>query len=470
MIVGVRSQAQLVTRLAVGAGLLLVTGLAAVPAVGQSAAAPTATAPTAACPTTPGPTVVAGYTLSTLATGVHGALNSPGLLPVGDAEIGTLISVDAPLSRIGISAGPVVSALSSPLYPGDTVAHLGTALQTFGVPIPVPNDPVVAEANFPPTPSHGASASFSTAGLPAQVLSGQSTASASSSTALARVASTDLGGAFTTGTSDTATASDLQPSCVDVSARSTTAGIVIAGVVQIAGITGYAAARSDGATGVPQAELQIGKVKVAGLDAYIDRTGVHLSQQGVGAGVIGAVEATLQKALQASGTTIHLVDPSTTHQGGSATADSGAIVVSTKQLLPGIGHPPQGTPPIPLVVEVSYGHVQAAVNATSVPAAPSDETTPTVGGSVDQPSTNSGASQGGGSLPVDTGTSLPVSHAIAPPAPTGGSQVLTANSVTPPGRGEPVPIGWILVGLVASIIAIGPLLGYARWQLLEGRI
>jgi hypothetical protein len=41
---------------------------------------------------------------------------------------------------------------------------------------------------------------------------------------------------------------------------------------------------------------------------------------------------------------------------------------------------------------------------------------------------------------------------------------------SPPAPGSPVPIGWILIGLALCIVAIGPLLGYARWQLLEGRL
>jgi hypothetical protein len=35
--------------------------------------------------------------------------------------------------------------------------------------------------------------------------------------------------------------------------------------------------------------------------------------------------------------------------------------------------------------------------------------------------------------------------------------------------GSPVPIAALVFGLLACIVVLGPLLGYARWQLLEGR-
>src|SRR3954452_11139181 len=69
---------------------------------------------------------VAGYNLSALAAGVRYQLNSPGFLPLGDPAEGTIMELDVPLARTGISQGPVINALASPAYPGDTVAHLGT--------------------------------------------------------------------------------------------------------------------------------------------------------------------------------------------------------------------------------------------------------------------------------------------------------------------------------------------------------
>jgi hypothetical protein len=459
----------LVSRLAVAAGVVFVIGVAAVPAVGQGSSTPAATA---ACPKSPSsqdpPTF--GYSLSAEASGLHAEVDSPGLLPTGDATIGEIIGADVPLAR-ELSSGTGTASLSSPVYPGDTVAHLGTALSTFGAPPVVPNDPVLAESDYPPSPGHAAIESFSTAGLPLQAATALSTATATGGTATSHIISTDLGASFSAGAADAATAVDLQASCVDASARSTTAGVIIAGVVRIAGVSGYAAARSDGQTAVPQAELQLGKVTVAGLAAYIDRDGVHLATQSVGAGAIAAAETALRTALAASGTTIALVKPTTTIKGGSATADSGAVIVTTKQILPGVGHPPQGTPPIPLVLQLSYGHVHAIANGVVPPGAESPATTVASGGGTALPSTNGGPAPptGQGGTPAAT-TPAPTSQPLTPLAASPGSQVYVASGASLPPRGSPVPTGWILVGLAASIVAIGPLLGYARWQLLEGRI
>ncbi len=32
-----------------------------------------------------------------------------------------------------------------------------------------------------------------------------------------------------------------------------------------------------------------------------------------------------------------------------------------------------------------------------------------------------------------------------------------------------MPVGWVIVGIFGAFVVSGPLLGYARWQLLEGR-
>ena len=469
-------------RLAAIAAIVLVTGIAAVPAVGQSSPAVT-TAPV--CPTIASTTTaVAGYTLSALAAPVHSEVDSPGLLPTGDPVVGEVIGLDAPLARIAVSGGPLVDALSSPVYPGDTAAHLGTILALEKVP-GVPNEPVLAEANYPASPDHKGIESFnsSSGSGTVGVATAHSTASELGGTAEASVTSTSLGAgskplagglsaALSTGASDSNAVTTIAASCVDSTAAAVTSGIDIAGIIHIAGVTGYAAARTDGRTATPLAQLKIGRVSVAGMDAYIDRDGVHLAaQQSVGAGVVASVETALQRALAAAGMTVALVNPHTVVQGGSATADSGAIVVRLKQTIPQIGSPPNGTPPIPTISSVAYGLAQVSVNATAVPAAPDLVPPVTIG--------SGGGSNLGSTTPTPTAPSptgsigpvgTPAPQPFAAPLPGGGSRVLAANSGPPPPAGSSVPIGWVIIGVVASIVAVGPLLGYARWQLLDGRI
>src|SRR4051794_5148489 len=137
---------------------------------------------------------VAGYGLSALASGVRYQLNSPGLLPVGDPAEGNIFGVDMPFARSNITAGPVMGIVSSPLYPGDTAAHLGTAFATFDSRAAgFPNYPVVAEANYPPAPGFGQDVAFNEPAIPGVgVGSARSHAGPDGATAAADVSSLTL--------------------------------------------------------------------------------------------------------------------------------------------------------------------------------------------------------------------------------------------------------------------------------------
>ncbi|HEY2430437.1 MAG TPA: hypothetical protein VGI06_15965 [Acidimicrobiales bacterium] len=464
------------------------------PALGAGTPAPAAPSPL--CPagttgansartTTSNGQVVAGYTISSTAAGFRYQLNSPGLLPVGDARVGTVAEFDVPFSRINVDQGPVIDAISSPVYPGDTAARLGSALGTFGAP-GVPNDPVLAESNFPPAPGFAESAQFNqpAAGNGTGVATASSTATATGGTADAAVTSASLakgpGGSSPvhTGSIETNATSDVGGACVDASAQSRTASIDIAGVIAIGGVVGYAAARSDGTKAVPQATLKVGAVTVAGLPAYIDGNGVHLaSQQPVGGAVVQVVTSLLQKTLSSDHLSIKLLQPSTTVKDGQATADAGGIEIAVQQTLPAIGQPPAGTPPLPLYNIVEYGAAGVAVNATTAPAPGSETSSAGTGGASSGTGSTGGSAlpvvTGGtstGALPTGTGTDLGTTGASATGATTGGGQQLSSQPIAAPGRGSPAPIGWILVGILLAIVAVGPMMGYARWQLLEGRI
>src|SRR5437764_682199 len=139
---------------------------------------------------------VAGYGLSARAVGVGFLLNSPGLLPTGD----TVMEFDVPFSRTQVSGGPFINAVASPVYPGDTAAHAGTALNTLApLPFAIPNYPIVAEANYPPTPQKGASASFGGGG----VGEGTASTSATGATVVARTVAESITGVLDVATSIT---------------------------------------------------------------------------------------------------------------------------------------------------------------------------------------------------------------------------------------------------------------------------
>jgi hypothetical protein len=422
-------------------------------------------------------TEVAGYGLQALAAGVRYQLNSPGLLPVGDAAEGTIFEVDMPFARSNVTQGPVMGVVSSPVYPGDTASHLGTAFATFGAP-GVPNYPVIAEANYPPAPGFGQDASLSSPALPgAGVGTAVSHAGPEGATADARIASVAVPptppASVEIGSSSAANTVQLKENLVSAQAVSHTGAVTIAGLITIEGVTARATATSDGATGKPAAELEIGRVSVAGQPAYIDKDGVHLvGQQPVGTGVAPGVESLLQKTLETDGISIRAVSPKITSVGGQATADSGGIVIVLTRTVPALGVPgfgslpgvpiPLGTPDLPLRVEVTLGMARASANATGVPG---DDVVP---GTDLPPADVSGASE----VALDTtGAGASASGALGLPAATRPQTELTPTVLADRTRpfGSPIPVPWILAGVLASIVLCGPLLGYARWQLLEGR-
>ena len=421
-------------------------------------------------------TDVAGYGLKALAAGVRYQLNSPGLLPVGDAAEGTIFEVDMPFARSIVTQGPVTGVVSSPAYPGDTAAHLGTALATFGAP-GIPNYPVLAEANYPPAPGFGQDASLNSPAVPGVgVGTATSHAGPEGATADARIASVTVPptppAIVEVGSSSAANTVKLEERLVSAQAVSHTGTVTIAGVIVIEGVTARATATSDGATGKPAAELEIGRVSVAGQPAYIDADGIHLvGQQPVGTGVAPGVESLLQKTLETDGITIRAVSPKITSAQGEATADSGGVVIGLTRTVPALGIPglpslpgvpiPLGTPDLPLYVEVTLGMARATANATGVPG---DDV---VAGESVPPANVSGATEVALD-PVGAGASAP--EALGLPVARPPTDLTPAVPTASRGPfGSPIPVPWVVAGVLASIVLCGPLLGYARWQLLEGR-
>lgn len=415
--------------------------------------------------------LVAGYSMSSLAAPARYQLNSPGLLPIGDAEVGTVVEADAPFARTTVDFGPVVDSLGTPFYPGDTAARLGSALGTFGLPASIAellNDPALAESNFPPSPHYPTSATFLAPAGGVEAGSASSSAGEHEGKATSTLASLSLAGVARSGSATSSTAADIGGDCIDASASSTVGTIEIAGLIEVAGVSGYAVARSDGTVSTPSATFQLGPVTVAGLPAYIDQNGVHLaSQQPVGAGVVQAVDSLLATTLTSAHLVVKVISPRTSVHAGTAAADSGGLEIAVAQTVPQLGQPPAGTPPVPLHNIVEYGAASVAVNATNIPAPP---VVGSLGGPL-PPSTGGGASGSPGTSV--TGAAPGGEGAVALPAPPGapGGQVFSAAPAAhAPPLGASAPLGWILVGLLASLVAVGPLLGYARWQLLGGRI
>ena len=430
-----------------------------------------------------GGTTLAGYTADTVAAGARVELDSPGLLPVGNPEKGEIVEADLPFARISVASGPVVDALASPLYPGDTAAHLGTAIATFGGP-PLPNDPAVAEAQYPPSPGHSTQASFRAA--PVGGAPGGPSGSDSESTAGAGGA----GAGSTTGGFDitnpgsptpllhvSASSATSSASFTDTAvstAATTVAGVTVAGLVHIDGLSSAASATSDGSRGSPRAELHVGRVTAGGQSAWIDQSGLHVAGgPGQGGAAVRALTDQLNAALAGAGVKVSAVAPRLTSKDGAATATSGAILVTIERRLPAVGVPgvpaltvpglppvPLGTPGVPLEVTVALGGTAAGVNATTAPGlGPLGGLGPA---GVTGPMPTSAPTAGLAGVPGAAG-------ALSGPGSSAASAVEGAAAGDRLPAGVPVPVVLIIGGVLAALAVGLSILGYARWQLLAGR-
>jgi hypothetical protein len=480
-------------RTGLGGGMLLSVGwvtAAGSLGLGDSARAAipagTCSAPQLSATTNKTGGTIAGFVVSGSAAAYRYEVDSPGLLPVGDPQKGNITELDVPYARENVSSGPLVASLGSAAYPGDTAAGIGSALGEFGAK-GFPNDPVLATAAYPPSPNNPATSSYPPGGETSAASAGAAAANADQNGggSSASLSSYQLGSSSSPATSggpaNSQSVVHLGAACVDASSQSAAQGVTVAGIVHIASVSGSAQAMSDGRTGVPAASLRVGDVTVAGLAAYIDRHGVHLaSQQPVGYGVVQQVQSALNSALADGGLTIKLISPETSVQGGQAVASSGGVDLVVQQTLPAVGVPgvpsitvpgeppiPLGTPGAPVRYQLTLGEAQATVDATSAPAFSSGSS-----GGTSAPAAGGGSSS---SAPVSSGpptiSSLPGAAAGSAPAGAAGTP---SSAYRPAPASLPtsssVPLGWVIIAVLVSFMAAGPLLGYARWQLLEGRI
>jgi hypothetical protein len=259
-------------------------------------------------------------------------------------------------------------------------------------------------------------------------------------------------------------------------ATSVATGIDIAGQIQIASVEGIAGGTSDGSNGTPSASLAIGKVTVAGQAAYIDKDGIHLAGQSGGGPGVTIANGILQN-LANEGVSVHTISPTEVTNGPVGSGDSGALVVTLTTSTPNVpgagslfpGAPPvPGAPSLPLVINVLIGNADASANASQLPNF--DLGTSDLGSSLG--STASGSGSAGSSLTGVSGASpslAPTTVTIPPTGPGSSAQAARRFSAVLAGLGKPMSVGLIVGLLFLALCASGGLLGYARWQLIDGR-
>ncbi|HEX3899516.1 MAG TPA: hypothetical protein VHW74_10115 [Mycobacteriales bacterium] len=453
---------RLVVSAALLAGLPTAAYLAAPAAAGAPPAAPASG--------------LAGFNTSATSAGVQFELLVPGLVPLGDPTLGNFIQASAPYASSTSTTGPSTGGVASPVWPGDAVATAGNALQTFEPSLPqtlvnLLNDPVVARSSFPAQVGAGTTGSFAPTG-PAGIGSATTTSSIGATTANAAV--TDLSPLgvskglplLEVASASSSTAAAVNATSVSNSAETRIGQITIAGLITINGIDTTATASSDGHHGTPGATTDIGSVKVAGLAASIGPDGITLNGKGQ-AGVLVQTANKLLAAVQKAGLSITALASQTTKDGNGATATSGAVVVTFEDAnLPDLGKlAPQLPIPIPNSAGISLvlGLSQASAAATLQPDINLPPVTPTTGSST-APTTGS---QTGG-IPPCTSCGVPPTGGETTAPSTGGAPPLIASQDST-ALGVPVRTEWVVIALLVAVLAAGPLLSYANWQLLRGR-
>ncbi len=455
-------------------------------------------------------TTLLGYNATTLGVGAQFGFNVPNVVPLPNEN---LIEEDIAFARTNLAQGPLVDAIGAPYYPGDVASNLGTLLQTDGFPFPVPNNTVLAESKYPPSPGYSGQASFGVnpnTAPPAAPSSFYATANSSAGGGgatgyVSKLALNDFGvtptlplggGPSATGSLvdignvNAANTVTLTSGSITANASSSAKSIDIAGLVDIAGVTGTANATSDGNTGTPTAALHVGQVTVNGQGGYIDATGVHINTNNPSTS--GITPAQLQQTLNGTfaqdGISVRVLDPKLTSSGGQASADAGGLQVSIAHQLdvpfvpgePNVPLPQLGNQGLPagqytVTTSITFGLAQAGVTATAlsseisvVPTTSTPTTTliplPTTAGIVGSTGNTGNTGLAGGSFAIPTGSLQSLSATGPGSAGTTAPTPLSSIASGFPLAGVPAPLGWAIAALVGCFVFCYPLLLLARYQ------
>ena len=420
---------------------------------------------------------LAGENATAVATGVELAPLTPGIVGAGNISQGNLIDASVPYAAASTSTGSS-TATASPAYPGSTAAQAGTDIQTFSSQFPSAlanalNDPVQAQADYPPQVSVGSSSSYTPpGGSTTGVGTAKADATDSGASASSQASAETISSALSVASGVTSATTELRSSSVTSTAHSEIGTIkLLGGLVTISGLTSDATATSDGSSGQPTTDFKIGSVTVGGQAAYIGPDGIHLGPASQGSLLVPSANAALS-ALAQAGIEVRTISPQTQYDGAQATATSGALQITfLDQHIPN----PQGAVPVSAIgLDVYLGLSQASADASALPPfAP-------VGGLG-----STGGAPAGGSTSAAVGSSAPLGGAVpsvgALPSPgqalaTGQTAAPTSSATASPSApqqvtllGLPVKVAWVVVAILLSIVASGPLLGFANWQLLRGR-
>ncbi|HVS67211.1 MAG TPA: hypothetical protein VHE56_01570 [Mycobacteriales bacterium] len=396
---------------------------------------------------------------------------TPGIAPFGDAVKGNIVEASVPYANSSAGTGPTTAGTAAPLWPGSSVANLGSAAATFSPSTPqalvdLLNYPVAAHSSYPAQLRTHASDTFTAGGV------GTSTTTSHAGLTTSHAVITDLAllgnkktALIDVASTTTDTSATVNASSVSTQAHTHIGHITIAGVVDIAGVDSVADASSDGVHGHHSSELRVGAVTVAGVAASIGPNGLTLNKTTPKLPIdVLDVANTALTALQQAGISLKLLPAEGENSDNTGSATSGAIqLLFQDPNIPNLGAVlPQVPLPLPnsLGLEVDLGGSQASAAATQLP------------GETTGPQPTAASSSGSG--PAGPGNS----DCCGTPGtvPTGTGEIVQGQPVPGPivadnatFLGKPIRTAWVIWAFVLSLLAAGPLLAYANWQLLRGR-
>lgn len=448
---------------------------------------------------------VVGEAVTTEAIGAQFAFNIPNLIPLPNQN---LIEEDLPFARSIVSTGPTVDSVGAPYYPGDILANLG-GLESEFFPPQLPNTPYpfMARAQYPATPSYGATSTFAGGSGPAP--GGTATANVNGGNASGTDSDIVVGAGMGQGgapllefaTNQANESTTIATSSITGTASAVIKAIEIAGMVDISQITSTAQSTSDGNNGQPTASVRLGQVTVDGQQAYIDNQGVHVGGSGtssVALPTIAQLQSSLNQTLSQDGITIRLLDPKQTTNGAEGIADAGGLqiminhnfsvpFVNTGGLTGGavqpciptqvIGNNPISNNIPGLAGQNALGNVcLPAGNYTAVTSITLGIATADVNASVIQPisvpNTNLGLGNTGlGNTGLGSLSSLGTQSLgnVSGPGTNSTPSHFGGGLLKFPIRGVPAPLGWVVLALILCVIFAYPMMLTARWQFLVGR-
>jgi hypothetical protein len=421
---------------------------------------------------------LAGINTDSTSTAVRVVTFTPGLAPTGNAVTGTIVEADLPYANSYPGTGPILGGTAAVAWPGDVVANLGNAAALASPSFPsslvtLLNYPVAAHSAYPPQLHTPSSSTFPPGGGPGGV--GTATTRSSAGTTASRAQISDLpllgdkkGPLIDVASGTTDTSAIVNAASVSAQAQTHVGHITIAGVIQIDGIDSTAFASSNGAVARHDAQLHIGAVTVAGVEAHVGPDGITLNKKAQNTPVDAFnVANTALSALQQAGLVVRLLPADGTDSGNHTSATSGALqILFNDTNIPNLGAVvPQVPIPLPnsFGFEVDLGGAVADAAATQLPG----QTSVPPAATATQGTTPGGSGSGVSSSPGGVVGGVPSGPGLTTTGGGGPGPVVAAPSASV--LGLPIHAGWVVLAFLLSLLAAGPLLAYANWQLLRGR-